>query len=394
MKVKRVFLIVLDSFGIGNAPDAEEFGDRGSNTLATISRSEKFDTPNLRKLGLFRIEGVKDPGCGDGDEAVTGTYGRLTERSRGKDTTTGHWEIAGIVSEQPMPVYPDGFPMEILQKLEKKTGRGILCNKPYSGTDVIRDYGSEHMETGKLIVYTSADSVLQIAAHEDVVPLAELYQDCKIAREIMKGDHCVGRVIARPFTGEPGNFVRTPHRHDYSLLPPSPTIMDVLCEHGYDTIGVGKIYDIFAGRNIDRTVSIVDNVDGMNKTMEFQKEDFRGLCFVNLVDFDMEYGHRNDVDGYAGAASVFDKQLGSFMGHMKEGDILFITADHGCDPGYPGTDHTRECTPVLVYGKGIVPGKSVGTRESFADIGATILEMFKIKGDIDGKSFLPEIITE
>ena len=394
MKVKRVFLIGLDSFGIGNAPDAEEFGDRGSNTLATISRSEKFDTPNLRKLGLFRIEGVKDPGCGDGDEAVTGAYGRLTERSRGKDTTTGHWEIAGIVSEQPMPVYPDGFPMEILQKLEKKTGRGILCNKPYSGTDVIRDYGSEHMETGKLIVYTSADSVLQIAAHEDVVPLAELYQDCKIAREIMKGDHCVGRVIARPFTGEPGNFVRTPHRHDYSLLPPSPTIMDVLCEHGYDTIGVGKIYDIFAGRNIDRTVSIVDNVDGMNKTMEFQKEDFRGLCFVNLVDFDMEYGHRNDVDGYAGAASVFDKQLGSFMGHMKEGDILFITADHGCDPGYPGTDHTRECTPVLVYGKGIVPGKSVGTRESFADIGATILEMFKIKGDIDGKSFLPEIITE
>lgn len=393
MKIKRVFLIVLDSFGIGNAPDAEEFGDLGSNTLATISRSEKFDTPNLRKLGLFQIDGVVDPGCGEGGE-ITGAYGRLTERSRGKDTTTGHWEIAGIISKEPMPVYPHGFPQEILQELEKKTGRGILCNQPYSGTEVIRDYGGEHMETGKLIVYTSADSVLQIAAHEEVVPLAELYQDCKIAREIMKGEHCVGRVIARPFTGEEGNFVRTPHRHDYSLQPPSETIMDVLCEHGYDTIGVGKIYDIFAGRNIGRTVSIVDNVDGMNKTLEFQKQDFRGLCFVNLVDFDMEYGHRNDVDGYAAAASVFDKQLGSFMERMKEGDVLIITADHGCDPGYPGTDHTRECTPVLVYGTGISPGRSMGTRESFADIGATVLEMFKIRGNIDGKSFLTEIIKE
>lgn len=388
MKAKRVFVIVLDSYGIGHAPDAADFGDEGANTLGTIRKSEKYHTPNMEKLGLFCIDGV-DPL--ENQPEVIGAYGRLQEASRGKDTTIGHWEIAGIISEKPLPTYPEGFPQEILDKLEEATGRGILCNKPYSGTEVIADYGEEHMKTGKLIVYTSADSVLQIAAHEDVVPLETLYEYCHKAREIMTGEHSVGRIIARPFVGEPGNFTRTPHRHDYSLLPPAPTMMDVIVENGMDTLGVGKIFDIFAGKNIKKTVSISGNVDGMEKTLEFQKEDFHGLCFVNLVDFDMLYGHRNDIDGYAQAATVFDGQLKTFMENMREDDVLFITADHGCDPGYPGTDHSRECIPVLVYGSMIKENVNLGTGKTYADIGATVLDLLGLEGNIKGKSFLGKI---
>lgn len=388
MDINRVFLIVLDSYGIGNAPDAAQFGDEGANTLGTIRKSPEYDTPNMEKLGLFCIDGVEPI---EKQPPVIGSYGRLTEASKGKDTTIGHWEIAGIISEKPLPTYPDGFPQEVLDALEAASGRGILCNKPYSGTEVIADYGEEHMKTGKLIVYTSADSVLQIAAHEDVVPLEELYDICHKARKIMVGEHGVGRIIARPFVGEPGNFSRTPHRHDYSLQPPAQTMMDVLSARGMDTLGVGKIFDIFAGKNIQRTVSIENNVDGMNKTLAFQKEDFHGLCFVNLVDFDMVYGHRNNIDGYAKAATVFDGQLGTFMERMREDDVLIITADHGCDPGYPGTDHSRECIPVLIYGEAVKPGVNLGTGDTFANIGATVLDMLGVKGDIKGESFFEKI---
>lgn len=384
MKVKRAFLIVLDSYGIGHAPDAADFGDEGSNTLATIVKSEKYDTPNMKKIGLFHIDGVE---AKDRDENPIGAYGRLTEASRGKDTTIGHWEIAGIISRKPMPTYPNGFPAEVLDEFSRRTGRGILCNMPYSGTEVIKEYGDEHVKTGKLIVYTSADSVFQIAAHEEVVPLEELYEDCRIAREILKGEHGVGRVIARPFVGESGNYVRTPHRHDFSLIPPKTTMMDVLVENGLASRGVGKIYDIFAGKNIQTTVSIENNVDGMEKTLEIQKEDFNGLCFVNLVDFDMLYGHRNDVDGYANAATVFDRQLGEFMANMRDDDVVMITADHGCDPGFPGTDHSRERVPFLMYGKAVKAGVNLGTRDTFADVAATVLDMFGVSGDVEGESF-------
>lgn len=386
MKKRRVFIIVLDSYGCGNAPDADKFGDLGSNTLKSICKSPDYYTPNMKKLGLFNIDGVDYEG---GADDVIGAYGRLIEKSMGKDTTIGHWEIAGIVSKNPLPTYPDGFPKEVLDAISEATGRGILCNKPYSGTDVIRDYGEEHIKTGKLIVYTSADSVLQIAAHEDVVPVEELYKYCEQAREILQGKHGVGRVIARPFIGSVGNFTRTPRRHDFSLIPPSTTMMDALIEAGYSTYGVGKIYDIFAGKGIQNTVRIEDNVDGMRRTLAYQREDFEGLCFVNLVDFDMKYGHRRDIDAYAWAASVFDGLLGTFMDNMRDEDILMITADHGCDPGYSGTDHTREMVPLLVYGKDIKPGVNLETRASYADIAATVLDIFGIAdtSELAGESF-------
>lgn len=389
MKAKRVFLIVLDSFGIGELPDAALFGDEGSNTLGSIVQSAQYDTPNMKKLGLFNIDGVS---CGEREVFTLGSYGRMAEKSMGKDTTIGHWEIAGLISEKPFPTYPNGFPEEVLGEFRKRTGRNVLCNKPYSGTDVIRDYGKQHVETGDLIVYTSADSVFQIAAHEDIVPLETLYEYCTIAREILQGEHGVGRVIARPFVGEYPNFKRTAHRHDYSLIPPKKTMLDYLEQSGLETIGVGKIYDIFAGKGIQKTVSIVSNTDGMNKTLQIMDEEFNGLCFVNLVDFDMIYGHRNDIDGYAKAATEFDKQLGLFIDKMKDDDILIITADHGCDPGTPSTDHSREYTPMLAYGKKIKENTSVGTKDTFADIGATILDIFDVQGDIGGKSFLKEIL--
>lgn len=389
MSKQRVYLIVLDSFGIGHAPDAADFGDEGANTLYTITHAKEYDTPNMRKLGLSCIDGVDY--LEKVDKAV-GSYGRMQEASRGKDTTIGHWEIAGIISEKALPTYPNGFPKEILDEFSKRTGRGVLCNKPYSGTDVIRDYGEEHVRTGKLIVYTSADSVFQIAAHEDIVPVEELYRYCEIAREILVGEHGVGRVIARPFVGEAPNFQRTTNRHDFSLLPPRDTMMDVLQKEGYETYGVGKIYDIFAGKGIAHTQRIQGNVDGMEKTIQLQDEDFNGLCFVNLVDFDMLYGHRNDIEGYAKAATVFDKQLGTFMERMQPQDILMITADHGCDPGFKGTDHSRECVPFLAYGKQVREGVNLGTRKTFSDIAATILDIFGIDSRLDGTSFKDEIL--
>lgn len=389
MENRRIFLIVLDSYGIGALPDAADFGDEGSNTLKTITASKAYDTPNMKKLGLFNIAGVD---WMKKEESPAGAYGRMKERSRGKDTTIGHWEIAGVVSPKPLPVYPNGFPEEILEKFREATGREVLCNLPYSGTDVIRDYGEEHMKTGALIVYTSADSVFQIAAHEEIVPVEELYRYCEIAREILCGEHGVGRVIARPFIGEAPNFQRTANRHDFSLLPPRDTMLDAILEAGYDTYGIGKIYDIFAGKGIAHTQRIQNNVDGMEKTLEMQEKDFKGLCFVNLVDFDMMYGHRNDIEGYANAATVFDRQLKTFLERMRPEDILMITADHGCDPGFRGTDHSREHTPLLICGEDIKENVNLGTRETFADIAATVLDLLHVENNTDGTSMKELII--
>ena len=387
----RVFLVVLDSFGIGYEPDAAEFGDVGSNTLESVIKSEFYHTPNMKKLGFFNIDGVE---VGEKEQNVAGAYCRMREKSRGKDTTVGHWEIAGVVSEKPLPTYPDGFPKEVLDEFSAQTGRKILCNKPYSGTEVIKDYGKEQVETGALIVYTSADSVFQIAAHEDVVPLEELYNYCRIARKILVGEHGVGRVIARPFTGEYPNYVRTANRHDFSLIPPKDTMLDILDENGFDTISIGKIYDIFAGKGIQKSIPTKGNTDGIRRWFEEQKEDFNGICFLNLVDFDMLYGHRNNVDGYAKAATEFDEALGQFMTQMRNEDILIITADHGCDPGFKGTDHTREYTPMLMYGKDVKPGIDLGTRLCFGDIGQTILNIFGISEKVQGKSFWNEVKQE
>ena len=386
---RRVFLIVLDSFGIGEAPDAAKFDDVGCNTLRSITSSKEYNTPLMKEMGLFNIDGVDYM---EGVEKTAGAYARLSEQSAGKDTTIGHWEIAGIISKNPLPTYPDGFPQDLLERFSELTGRGVLCNKPYSGTDVIRDYGKEHMETGKLIVYTSADSVFQIAAHEEIVPVEELYRYCEIARKLLTGEHGVGRVIARPFIGTEGNFTRTPRRHDYSLMPPEATMMDALLQNGYATYGVGKIYDIFAGKGIEHTTRILNNIDGMEKTIALQEEDFNGLCFVNLVDFDMVYGHRNDIDGYAKAATKFDEQLKTFLSRMKDEDIVMITADHGCDPGFKGTDHSREYVPFLAYGKDIKENINLGTRNSFADIAATIQDIFGIEQITAGNSFKDAIM--
>ena len=390
MKTKRVFLIVLDSAGIGELPDAANYGDEGSNTLKACYMQKEFNTPNMKKLGLFNISGVD---YASGVDAPTGAYGRLMEKSKGKDTTTGHWEICGLVSEKPFPTYPNGFPKEVLDEFSRRTGRGVLCNKPYSGTKVILDYGRQHLETGDLIVYTSADSVFQIAAHEDKVPIEQLYEYCRIAREILQGEHGVGRVIARPFIGEYPNFERTPRRHDFSLVPPKDTILDELSAAGYDVRPVGKIYDIFAGKGVMDAEPTVGNRDGMAKTDAWVERDFTGLCFVNLVDFDMLYGHRNDAVGYARALSEFDAWLGGFLPKLRDDDILFITADHGCDPITPSTDHSREYIPLLVYGKNI---KSVdlGTRSSFADIGKTVADIFGVKSKTAGESFKDIILKE
>lgn len=380
----RIFLVVLDSFGIGYEPDAADFGDVGSNTLASVAGSSFYHTPNMKKLGFFNIDGVN---VGEKEEHPVGAYGRMQEKSRAKDTTAGHWEIAGLVSEKPFPIYPNGFPKEVLDEFTARTGRKVICNLPYSGTEVIKKYGREHEETGALIVYTSADSVFQIAAHEDIVPVEELYRYCKIAREILQGEHGVGRVIARPFTGKWPNYVRTPRRHDFSLIPPKDTMLDLLQKNHYNTISIGKIYDIFAGKGIEKSTPTQGNTDGINRWMEQQKEDFNGICFLNLVDFDMLYGHRNDIDGYAKAATEFDEALGVFMQNMKDEDILMITADHGCDPGFKGTDHTREYTPLLIYGKDIKPGVNLGTRSCFGDIGQTIVDIFGIQETVQGESF-------
>ena len=384
--IKRFFIIVLDSVGIGEMPDSASFGDAGSNTLGAIRRSPAFDCPNLAKLGLFNIEGV-----GGGVEAPAAAYARMRELSAGKDTTIGHWEIAGLVSEQPLPTYPDGFPHEVITAFEAATGRRVLCNKPYSGTDVIRDYGEEHVKTGALIVYTSADSVFQIAAHEDIVPIDELYRYCEIARELLRGPHGVGRVIARPFEGE-HPFRRTPRRHDYSLLPPAPTMLDAIKASGMDVISVGKIADIFAGQGITESHRTGNNDQGMATALALAERDFHGLCFVNLVDFDMTFGHRNDVDGYAAALSRFDAWLPAFLDRLGKDDALIITADHGCDPSTPSTDHSREHTPMLLVGGGIKSGVDLGTRTGFCDIAATVLEALGVEnGHMAGQSFWGEV---
>lgn len=381
---KRVFLIVLDSAGAGAAPDADQFGDRGSDTIGSCARSGRLHVPYMESLGLYHIErtsfyreGVRPRGC----------YGKIQERSAGKDTTVGHWEIAGVVSERPMPVYPHGFPEEVIERFKKETGRDVLCNRPYSGTEVIRDYGREHERTGALIVYTSADSVFQIAAHEDVVPLNELYEDCRKARKILTGDHSVGRVIARPFTGTYPDYRRTVNRHDFSLEPPRRTLLDTLKQEGLAVIGVGKIYDIFAGRGLTETYPNEGNTKNMERTLDLADQEFEGLCFVNLVDFDMIYGHRNDVSGYTQALNDVDVQIGQLMARLGEEDLLIITADHGCDPGFPGTDHTREYIPCLLCGKGIRQGIDLGTRKCFADIAQTIADYFEIRYEGGGESF-------
>ena len=373
MKYNRIFLIVLDSFGIGNAPDAEKFGDSGANTLKSISKSDKFNISNLSKLGLCNIDNVKLEKC----NSPIGKFGALQELSNGKDTTIGHFEIAGIISKKPMPTYPNGFPEEVIKEFEKQTGCGTLCNKTYSGTQVIADYGEEHIKTGNLIVYTSADSVFQIAAHTDIVPIEKLYEYCKIARNILVGEHAVGRVIARPFNGV-YPFTRTADRHDFSVEPPESTMLDKLKENNFDVISVGKIADIFANRGITEGYYTHSNTEGMEKTLELVSKNFNGLVFTNLVDFDMRYGHRRDVDGYANAISEFDSWLNDFIPQMQDGDLLIITADHGCDPAYKGTDHTREQVPLIMYSKDIEP-ENLGTIQGYNYISNVILDNFNLR---------------
>ena len=387
--MKRIFLIVLDSFGIGQMPDSEAFGDRNVNTLAACAATGKLDIPNLVNAGLGSIDGVA---CLPKVSAPTGAYGRLAEASQGKDTTIGHWEIAGIVSERPLPTYPDGFPEEILEPFRQATGRGVLANAPWSGTAVIEKFGAEHIRTGDLIVYTSADSVFQIAAHEDIVPPEQLYEYCRIARKLLQGRHGAGRVIARPFVGQPGNFVRTANRHDFSLTPPAPTLLDALQKAGIATVGVGKIQDIFAGQGVGEYVYNKSNADGMAHTAAYAARDFTGLCFVNLVDFDMQFGHRRNALGYAEALNEFDRWLGAFLPALDADDLVLITADHGCDPSYTATtDHTREYVPLLVLGQQVKP-VNLGTRSSFADIAATVADIFGVSLSTPGKSFKEEIL--
>lgn len=386
---KRVFLVILDSVGIGEMPDSSEYGDKGSNTIISASKSSFFSMPNMEKYGFFDLEGIQNLRKTEGTRL--GAVARMKEASKGKDTTIGHWEIAGLESEQPLPTFPNGFPEELLKAFEERTGRKAICNLPYSGTEVIKDYGKESVETGALIVYTSADSVFQIAAHEDVVPIDELYRYCEIARELCVGKFGVGRIIARPFEGE-HPYKRTSRRHDYSLVPPKKTMLNYIAEQGKEVRGVGKINDIFAGSGITKTVRTANNGEGIDRTLEWMKEDFEGLCFTNLVDFDMVYGHRNDMDGYAKALTYFDERLPELVAGLKEDDLLIITADHGCDPATPSTDHSREYVGLVAIGAKVKAGVNLGTRESFADTAATILEYLDVKGDICGTSYLKEIL--
>ena len=375
-KAKRVFVIVLDSLGIGAAHDARDFGDEGANTLKRISASSRFDIPNLISLGIGNIDGVDYLEKAD---APTATVARLVEVSRGKDTTVGHWELMGLVSEKPMPTYPDGFPEEVIDEFVRLTGvPGVLANKPYSGTVVIDEFGEEHMKTGKPIVYTSADSVFQIAAHEEIIPLDRLYEICRTARGMLVGEHGVGRVIARPFLGKPGSFKRTNNRRDFSLLPPAPTVLDKISESGLEVISVGKISDIFGGRGVTESNPTHGNTEGIAVAMKMMERDFHGFCFINLVDFDMLYGHRQDIDGYAGALTEFDRAIPDMLAKLDEDDCLIITADHGCDPGDESTDHTRECIPMIMYRKGAAAG-NLGTLDNFGNVGKAVLELLGIQ---------------
>lgn len=387
--MKRVFLIVLDSVGIGEMPDADKYGDAGSNTMKACFNNKNFNMPNMEKMGLFNIDGMD---YAKSYENPTASFAKMKEVSNGKDTIIGHWEIAGIESGRPLPTYPNGFPKSVIEEFEQKTGRKTLCNKPYSGTEVIKDFGKESVETGKLIVYTSADSVFQIAAHEDVVSVEELYKYCEIARKMLVGEHAVGRVIARPFKGEYPNYVRTTNRHDFALAPPEKTMLDFIKDSGKSVIAIGKISDIFAGRGVTEKILTKGNEDGINKTLEVMERNFEGLCFVNLVDFDMLYGHRNNVDGYAEALSFFDKKLSEICAKLRPDDVLIITADHGCDPTTASTDHSREYTPMVIFGNNIKQGVNLGVRSGFADTGATVLEYLGVKEKNKGSSFLKDVI--
>ncbi len=387
-KFKRVFLIVADSFGVGAAPDAALFGDEGANTLGAVCKSPFLNVPFLKSKGLFNIDGVD---CGCPASHPEGCFGKARELSAGKDTTSGHWEIAGLVSRQKMPVFPNGFPPEIVAALERETGRRVLCNKPYSGTEVLKVFGREQSETGALIVYTSADSVMQIAAHIDSVPLDELYSVCEKARKIMTGKYSVGRVIARPFKGDEPDYVRTSDRKDFSLQPHGEVLTDVVKAAGLQCVGVGKIGDIFCGRGLTESIHTVSNGDGMEKTCDLARRDINGLIFVNLVDFDSKYGHRNDADGYAKALSSFDSDLKKLDLLLGEGDAAIVTADHGCDPSDVSTDHTREYVPIVAFGRRLKSGVNLGVRESFCDIGATVAQLLGL-GLKTGKSFAEEIV--
>jgi phosphopentomutase len=387
---KRIFIIVMDSVGIGEAPDAERFGDKGADTLGHIAEHMNgLNMPNMGKLGLSNIRQLKGI---DKAEKPLAYYTKMMEASNGKDTMTGHWEIMGLNIQTPFRVFPEGFPDELLTELEQRTGRKIIGNKPASGTEILDELGEEHMKTGALIVYTSADSVLQIAAHEEIVPLEELYEICKIARELTLDEkYMVGRVIARPFVGEPGNFKRTPNRHDYALKPFDRTVMSELKDAGFDVIAIGKISDIYDGEGVTKSLRTISNMDGMDKLVETFDMDFTGISFLNLVDFDAMYGHRRDPEGYGKALEEYDGRLPEVFEKMTEDDLLIITADHGNDPVAPGTDHTREYVPLLVYSKRITDGHELSLRETFADIGATVADNFKVKMPNYGKSFLSEI---
>ncbi|KEH98818.1 phosphopentomutase [Clostridium massiliodielmoense] len=388
--INRVIWIVLDSVGMGALPDADKYGDVGANTIGNVSKAAGgLKTPNMSKIGLGNIDEIK------GIEKVEnpiGCYSRFKEMSNGKDTTTGHWEMVGINSEQAFPTYPKGFPSDLIQKFEELTGRKVIGNKTASGTEIIKELGEEHVKTGALIVYTSADSVFQIAAHEEIVALDELYKICEIARNLLTGEHAVARVIARPFEGEVGNFTRTSNRRDFSLVPPYDTVLDNLKKNNLNVMAVGKIEDIFSGKGVTEAVHTKDNMDGVDKTLEYMKEDKKGLIFTNLVDFDMKWGHRNNVEAYGKGIEEFDVRLGEILNAMKDTDVLFITADHGCDPTMPGTDHSREHVPFLAYGKALKENVNLGTRESFADMGQTVADIFNIEPIKHGKSFLKKII--
>lgn len=387
--VKRVILIVLDSVGIGELPDAANYRDEGSHTLGNIARAiPGFNLPNLARLGLGHIDpGFPLPYSGPLD----GAYGKAAEKSPGKDTTSGHWEIAGLVPDFEFPYFPNGFPPELMEPFEAKIGRKTLGNKVASGTAIIDELGPDHIKTGSPIIYTSTDSVFQIAMHEEVIPLEEQYQICQTARDLLTGKFAVGRVIARPFVGEPGSFQRTANRRDYSIDPPGKTVLDHIQAAGKEVVGIGKIKDIFAGCGISRNLKTVDNHDGVDKTLEVLEEDFKGLIFVNLVDFDMLYGHRRNVEGYANCLKEFDARLPEILNEMQDTDVLMLTADHGNDPTHHGTDHTREYIPILVTGAGIKGGKSLGTRSTFSDIAATVAELLKVPYPERGESFLTEI---
>ncbi|MBE0449582.1 MAG: phosphopentomutase [Clostridia bacterium] len=388
--INRIILFVLDSVGIGGLPDAEQFGDFGVNTLGSIAKSaDDFKIPNLKKMGIGNIEGVDYI---EADPLPIGAYGRSLEASNGKDTTTGHWEIAGLYIEHPFKTYPDGFPEHIIKGFEDKTGRKVIFNKPASGTVVLDEYGEEHMNTGNPIVYTSADSVFQIAAHEEIIPLDELYNMCQIARDMLRGDDQVARVIARPFVGTPGNFQRTSNRRDYSLKPFDKTVLDFAKESGLEVKAVGKIVDIYDGEGITEDVHTKDNMDGVDQTIRFMKEDFKGILFTNLVDFDAKFGHRRDVNGYRQALEEVDARFPEMMSLMKEDDLLIVLADHGNDPAYKGSDHTREYIPILIYGDQVKKGVDIGTRKTFADIAATISDILEIPATPYGTSFINEIL--